>query len=161
MKKLLAFSSMLAFFVCGVGCDDKKGGSSGGGDAVDVVIKELGNAKVKAPAGSKAEDMMGDPAVKFPDGSMITFAKPSTIQEAELESAIKGTKELYDKASDFSQEKLENGWIYKFINDAPIGKMYMVEARLKVGDATWMCKGNANTPDQQNTAYNACKSLTK
>jgi hypothetical protein len=134
-------------------------GSAGGGGTEELTIAKAGNLKVTAPKGSKVEDMMGDPAVKFPDGAMITLAKPSTIQEADLDAAIKDARSSYQGSSGYRKEKLANGWIFSYVNKAPIGTMYMVSARLTFGDKVWMCSANTSSEAQQKRAEAACKSL--
>jgi hypothetical protein len=153
---------MLSLLVVGAtACSKSSAGGAGGtgGGTEELTIPKAGNLKVTAPKGSKVEDLMGDPAVKFPDSSMITFAKPSAIQEADLDAAIKDAKSSYQGSSSYKKEKLANGWIFSYVNKAPIGTMYMVSARLKFGDKIWMCSANVNSEAQQTTAYNACKSL--
>ena len=136
------------------------GGGGGGGAPVELSIAKLG-LKCKAPKGSSVVDFMGDPAVKLPDHSMVTFAKPSSIQEAKLDAAIKDVKESYKGASAFKKEKLPSGWVFTYVNKAPIGTMSMVKARLVFGKKVWMCTGNAKSAAQQSAALAVCKSVKK
>jgi hypothetical protein len=132
---------------------------SAGGGTEELTVAKAGNLKVTAPKGSKVEELMGDPVVKFPDNAMITLAKPSAIQEADLDAAIKDEKSSYQGSSGYKQEKLANGWIFSYVNKAPIGTMYVVKARLELGDKVWICSANTRSEAQQATAYEACKSL--
>lgn len=139
------------------GCS-KSGGGGGGGAPVTLSIAKL-KLKVTAPKGSKVIDMMGDPAVKFPDGSMITLNKPTAIDEAKVDAAIKDIKGSYKGASGFKKHTLASGWAITYINKAPIGTMHMVKARLTFGKQTWNCVGSSKSTAQQTMALEACKSL--
>ena len=154
-----------AALIVSVGCSKSKGGAAGGGGGggggggtAELAIAKA-KLKVTAPKGSQVIDMLGDPAVKFPDASMITLGKPSPIQEAEVEKAVKEVKSSYKGASAFKTVKFGNGWAITYINKAPIGTMYMVQARLTFGKTIWMCNANVKNAAQQATALEACKSL--
>lgn len=148
MKNLFVLPLALAL-ACGGGGDGKK---------ATVDLAKLG-LKMEAPEGSTASDgIMGGVMVQGPNLIVTvdeaTDTRPKTAEDAAKEA------DMYTPAN-AKTEKLSDGFAYTFENTGSAGKNYWVHVRREIGGKSYWCETTSSSPEQQNNALAACKSLKK
>jgi len=135
------------------GCGKKDG--EGGGKMAPLTLDKLG-VKVTVPSSATQSEMLGDIMVQAPGYTFsVREAKgtdPKTIAEEKSESEMFTPKNATD-------EKLADGYVYRFENKGSMGANYHVHVRRDVGGKTYYCSTMLGDKSMADNAVNACKSI--
>jgi len=127
--------------------------------SVTLDLAAYGLQITAAPGSTAGEGPFGDGAqVRGPAG-IVDVIKAAPEKGVSLAKALEDLS-IYTPLN-IKSEELADGWIVSFENKGSAGTNYWVNSVRKISGNVYTCGTTAHTADQQKSAADACKSLTK